>query len=196
MPYRKKTYRKRRRPIRRRKRKWTLSRRPSNHYTTFVRYSPTDLASNAGGAVVLTFNCQNVSGAQDWSNLAALFDQYRVIEMKVKYFPYQQAANSVSSRDIAPLYCVRDYNDATGLTSVAQALQYNKVRTINLFSRWTAIMRMSTKASAQSNGADGWFPTSNPPTHQAMKFYGTGFDLSQTYGNYVIEAIIQFKNRN
>lgn len=191
--YRKK--RGRRRPFNRRRR-MVRYRRPKDHFTTVLRYAPQTAASDVLGSISLIFNAFNCSGALDWGNISGLWDQYRVCSITVKYFPYQQPANSLSTSNIAPLYIVNDYDDAISPGSTSELLQYKNVRVVNLYRQWKHTMRFSFKASKQTAGSVGWLDIANPPTVGSIKMLTDPLlDATTLYGTYVIEHVIQLKGR-
>lgn len=186
-----------RRPRYGRRKRFPRYRRPQTHYTTTLRYDVQSAETSVAGTLQLVFNGFNPSNSIDWGNCTNLWDQFRVLSMTIKYFPLQQPANSLSTRDIAPLYAINDYNDLTALASTAEALSYQKVRTLNLFRQWKHTMRWSTNPKKATSGEGGWHNTgATPPSVGGIKMISdTGLDASTTYGRYVIEHVVQFKNR-
>jgi len=80
------------------------------------------------------------------------FDQYRIRAVRFSVVPQNNAIGLVtnSTTSLVPLYCVIDYDDATALTTAAQAQGYNNVITLGpgeSCSR-TFVPRMAIAASA------------------------------------------------
>jgi len=64
-----------------------------------------------------------LSQIDDFPNLAAIFDQYRVKMLQYVFYPRQDS--STGSAVSGLLHTVIDYDDSTGLSSVGQALDYS-----------------------------------------------------------------------
>lgn len=195
MPTRRRT--RRRRPYGRRRRYTPRYRQPQQHYTTSLRYNVLKATSNAIGQLPLTFNCTNMSSALDWGNIAALWDQYRVIQCSIRFFPITTDGNANPARDIAPLYAINDYDDTVSLTSTATALGYQNVRVLNMFKQWKHTMRFSTKPTKQTTDNIGWLDVDSVTTNNfaTIKMFAENLDADTDYGYYIIEHVIQLKNR-
>jgi len=94
-----------------------------------VRRSYVD-ASVVQSSTGVTFNSRNFTLAQigDATNLAAVFDQYKILAAEVQYTPRGNVNNVNSSNtNLGRLYTVADYDDSNNLTSVAQATNYDNM---------------------------------------------------------------------
>jgi hypothetical protein len=78
--------------------------------------------------VTYTARAFTVGAISDWGSLAAVFDQYRILAVEVLYQPRSQEAivNSTTA-NLGHFYTVIDYDDATVLTSVGAATNYENV---------------------------------------------------------------------
>jgi len=79
----------------------------------------------------MAFSLQDLSQA---ATLTALFDQYRIDKVVVKFVPQAQALNVMNvaspNNSVPALYAVLDFDDATALTSLAAATQYDNVQIV------------------------------------------------------------------
>jgi len=78
-------------------------------------------ASNAVATFVATYFTGSSLG--QFSSLAAVFDQYKIEMIEVWLTPRMSAANGIAL-NFGQLHSVIDYDDATALTTIASALDY------------------------------------------------------------------------
>jgi len=153
------------------------------------------VASNAGGQITFAYS-NDPSGLQDWSSVAALYDEYKVKGLKIQFYPYLPNDPS-GTTGYLPLYTVIDQNSATTpLTSVNDAIQYENMKAFNMYRPWKIFRRfekITGSTSAQVN--NGYMPTASPVATACMAFYGVGYDISTSYGSVIVTAYLTLRNR-
>jgi hypothetical protein len=162
-----------------------------------IRYVGT-MTSDAGGQIQAWLN-DDVSGYQDWSSLAALFDSYRVYALKLQFVP--DLPNDTSTvTGYKPLYVIHDVDSSNvpGLT-VSVAIQYENCKIYNMYRPWEhkTILAEQTSSGVASQGMlpGGFKDIATTTASQCVTWTGTGFDVSTTYGTLVSTAYVMFKNR-
>jgi hypothetical protein len=81
-------------------------------------------SSNVGiVAASLNFDLASISNSVD---IVGLFDQYRILQVRVVFLPRQTAAGGI----YGDIYTVLDYDDSVLLTSTSDALQYDNLMTL------------------------------------------------------------------
>lgn len=195
------------RPTKRRK-TWNhvyrpMSRPQKDIEQTFKLKGTATLNSTAGG--VISFYARltqpdlfdGANPVQDWSNLVALYDSFRVNSVTLRYYPV--APNDPASvHTFAPVYSVLEPDSVASPSSVASAIQYDSLRCHNMFAPWKD-MRIVPKQLIPLAGtgiAQGDFLDLNATqVTGCVALYGTGFSISTGYGYLVCEYSVTFKNR-
>lgn len=146
-----------------------------------------------------------INGAGTYINfdeIAQLYDMYRVTSVSIKFIP-QLPNDSSTQTGYFPLYFVYDKNSGDGspLTSVDNALQYDNVKIRNVFRPFRIKYRVppgiiGTGTAAVLHGGRLYFSTEVDPNIGTIKMYGDGFDVSQAYGELILQMVIECKNRN
>lgn len=158
----------------------------------------TTVASDAGGQISAWLN-DDVSGYQDWTSFAAVFDSYRVCALKLKFVP--DLPNDTSTvTGYKPLYVVHDVDQSNIPTlSVNTAIQYENMKVFNMYRPWNYYRKFSKQSSSgvasQVMMAGGYKDVAVTTASQCIQYIGTGFDLSTTYGTIISTAYVSFKNR-
>lgn len=166
-------------------------------YTTFLKSVGTITAS--AGGVLNPYYDDNASGTTDWTSFSNLFDQYRILAMKVSFIP------SVSNDDSsitkwAPMYILFDPdNTGVGPSTPDTCLQYDQCKVVNMskpFSFYHRIPRItSTAGSASVIHAGGWRDIATPDATCGIKMYSEGLTASKLYGNIITKFYVQFRHR-
>ncbi len=120
--------------------------------------------------------------AQNWTNYAAVFDEYRVLAFKVTFEPYW-----ASSVVFAPLAAVIDRSDSTALTSYGLAERYASHKKVQGKKPLSRVAGMSTVD--ESN----FTITSAPGSNTWIKFYSALNTASITIGRLNCEMLVQFR---
>lgn len=112
---------------------------------------PNDFSTSGGGVISQVVNVNDPSICTEWTQYAALYDQYKVLECWVNMFPtYNVVAESISTTGgYAPVHFVYDADSTTALSSVDDAMQYGNRTTFNCFRPF----KYGVKARAQTDNS-------------------------------------------
>lgn len=118
------------------------------------------------------------------------YDQYRLMALRFSILPQNNAVGLVtnSTTSLVPLYCVIDYDDASGLTSAAQAQGYNNCITlapgeslVRTFKPHMALAAYSGSFGSFANVEPMWIDAANTGVqHYGIKVFIPGATASQT----------------
>lgn len=164
---------------------------------TKLRIRAYDITSSAAGVLSTFYNARNPSGSNDWAPLLALYDQYRVNAIKLKWYPYQ--VNSVTVK-FMPIYVAydTDVNNVNPISSLATALDYANVKAFNVYLPFTYYVKPGKVISTGGTNvilAGGWIDTSNATTIGCVGVYGEEFTADTKYGHFIVTYYCEFKNR-
>jgi hypothetical protein len=135
------------------------------------------------------------------------FDQYRINCVRFTIAPQNNAIGLVtnSTTALVPLYFVIDYDDATALSTEADALQYNNVVVLNpgesanrLFRPKMAVAAYTGTFTGYANMEPQWLDAASPTIqHYGVKVLIPGATAAQTLlqsWDVTIEYWIDFRN--
>lgn len=145
------------------------------------------LSTDSSGKITSAFSQVDTS-APLWTDLAAAFDEYRTLAMRVVVKPYRFAGGS-SVTTLAPIASVTDLDSSAILTSYALAGQYSSYKETQGGMTHTAYAAMSGPENSvfQSTASVGalWY----------LKLYSSGNTASTAVANVAIERIVQFRGK-
>lgn len=78
----------------------------------------------AGGFGTLGANQFTLASLPNYTEFTALYDTYKICGIRMKIVFNKDSSDVMSSNGLPQLITVNDFNDASGLTSEAEALQY------------------------------------------------------------------------
>jgi hypothetical protein len=152
------------------------------------------LASTSGGVINNVISL-SPSGFSDWSSLAPLYDEWRLLGCKVIIY----SALPLNSASLpASAVVVFDNDDATtGLSNQNQALDYRVQRQFNTV--WTSgvpYTLVAKKMSAADRSTGPLWNTTATPTASpcSFKFYSSGLSVSTTYLNVIFQLVLEFRS--
>jgi len=107
--------------------------RPMSNESIYKFTQMVATATNSSNTTVAVFFTQyfTASMVDQISSLTAVFDQYRIDEIEVWFIPRIGASNEGATVDQGLFASVVDYDDATALSTFAQALDYSNVMVTN-----------------------------------------------------------------
>jgi len=152
---------------------------------TLVLNSVSNFTSNGGGVISSVYS-SSPSTASNWSGLASVFDEFRVLAFQISYEPNDQYDLPATTGTV-PILTVLDHDNIAALTTYSQAAQYESVRMHNLSRPWTRRISMSDVAEAQ------FFNTATPPTSFFIKTYTQNAGVSTIYGLIMVTWRVQFR---
>jgi hypothetical protein len=171
---------------------------------TLVLIQDVALTSTSGGLVNTTFAFENPSSCNEWSDVIAVWDEFRTLGMQVEFIPNTHNTLNTTglSSAYAPVYCVIDRDDNTASTSYATMAQYANLTTFTLVDRFKKTMKMQGPSVTNQTGtgivsSEGTFlNTANPPTTcGGIKFFATGLADSTSFGRFIARYRVQFRGR-
>jgi len=151
--------------------------------------------SSSGGGIINNLFSLNPSGFSDWSTIAALYDEWRMVGVQIQLYsaiPLNSAALP------APLIMVFDNDDnSTVLTSVNQDLDYTPKIQFN--SIWTSGKPVRLRANKLSTGDPStgtlWVTTATPSASPcSIKFYGGSLTATTLYLTATFSLVLEFRS--
>lgn len=163
-----------------------------------------NITSDGAGNIISGFRLtqpDNYDGAAtaltDWTGVAALYDQFRVTSIAVKWIPGIPNAEPASAV-FRPLYVYADF-DSTGLSPTdAAAIGYGNMQVKNMVMPWTyyIVVPPLTNTAASSVSMDGYMDTAAPmATGSLYLSKAGGLSNSTTYGTVVLTYYVHARVR-
>jgi len=149
-----------------------------------------DLAavSTAGGIINDVIGDYPVA-SPDWTGVAGLFAEYRVLAMTVRFIPNVTGA-TMGTLLYTPFYCVLDLTSSiTALTTYVAAANYALTKVNSLNVPWTMAHRMRGVEEAM------FVPTSSAVVDYNFKVFAATLTASTSYGRYFVHWKCQFRGR-
>ncbi len=137
----------------------------------------------------------DVSGVAAWSSLANLFDEYRVRRAQLHIQPlYSGYGGTASTLAAMPIIVVVDYDDATAIASLTNAMQYDTKKILFLGSAMPTNLK-SKLAQPEGQPDMAWVTTATPVTPFWWKFWSITnlIPSSAAVGYCYITAEIEFR---
>jgi hypothetical protein len=141
-------------------------------------------ASSNGSGVIATTYTTNPNGTNGWSSWVALFDEYRVLALELKYVPLWHTLPSGTAG--GTLLMVVDHDSVAALSSFNNACNYESLKTGSIDRPMTHTYRLD--GTLESN----FINTSSPTGLQGVKVYANGLTNSTQYGNFIGTFLIEF----
>jgi hypothetical protein len=159
-----------------------------NHDSTVITlYDNATVTANSGGAISAAFN-NNPSGAANFNDMAASWDEYRVLGVKFSYDP-NNVVNTSTVSGFNGYNMIVHAPVASSPATLAAAASMGVSRRWNAFRRFVREWRMSEISEAM------WLDTTSPAsTSDTMLLYAVGGTASNYYGNILLEYVVQFRS--
>lgn len=147
------------------------------------------LPSSAGGVIDVGFTSDpNAYGLSDWTNLIALYGEYRTLGLEVKFFPQNRYSKTTTTCTPLVVLVDRDAPTAT-LGSYQTAASHESAKILSLEDPWAVSAKMQNAEESQFISTAGTTPL------YAVKMYADGLTVSTTYGRCFVYLLIQFRGR-
>ncbi len=149
----------------------------------------TDITSTGAGVINNTFGLQNPSSFPAWTNLAAEFDEYRVLAAKLTFTPSNGYNKVVATQTcVTPIFVVLDRDSVSTLATRNAALFYDSCKMFDL-------ERPFVFAAWKMNGArEATFLTTASPTNLGCyAFFANNLSATLQYGTVLFELLVQFR---
>jgi hypothetical protein len=157
--------------------------------TTVTHYGPISLASNGSGTVATVFSDDPTSSV-DWSSLAQVWDEYRVLGFTFHSQPFNRYTRT-NTEQIGPLFTVIDRDDAVALTTEAQALEYESLVVFYMGDPFKREVRSMTSIEDAS-----FITTATPVARNWLKLIAQNITPSIGVTRVWLDLLIQFRGRN
>jgi hypothetical protein len=162
---------------------------PSSDSTIVALLDNTQVLTSAGGAISISYG-NNPSAARNWAEHSTSWSEYRVIGMKITYDPLA-VVNTAAIPGFSGYQCLIHSLTFTTPTTMAQAASVGVARPWSGFKRFTREWRMT-------DPEESLFQPTSAPSGNSFTFYlyGEGGGAAITYGNVLIEYLVQFKTHS
>jgi hypothetical protein len=134
----------------------------------------------------------------EWESISALFDEFRVCAMKVKWIPSVNTALLFDKNAAyAPMFIYHDINSTeaiSDITDTKQIIAYESSRTKNFFRPWSYYRKMQRNippaALTQAISLRGYVPTQNAANATTQRFciYWNAVNKSQITSDWTLPA--------
>jgi hypothetical protein len=168
-----------------------------------IRLTDDNLISSNGVGVVNKVITMDPSTSVEWGSSSALYDEFRVMGVRVYLFSRQQG--SVTAATDA-MVCAYDNNTSAALASLAAGCQYATSHKFNAITYHQATGRENAdsalvfsfvRPTAGKDTSIAWVNTAVPANSDgSVKFYGANLTNSINYYSYVVEWFCEFRGRN
>lgn len=139
-----------------------------------------------GSGLLATVISATPTNASNWSNFVNVFDEYRVLAVRVEFKPLLIAGGSTSTY-MAPIIHVIDRDSSVALTSYTLANRYTSARETPGGKPFSQTIYMSSVEEA------GFVSVSTTKTLGWFQFYSSGNTASFTLGRCKLTYIVQFR---
>jgi hypothetical protein len=180
--------------------RFTSSNSSNTVFPSILRLAAT-LTSSAGGQITYTL-LMNPNGSTDWAGMSGLYDEFRVLGVRVDLVSLQQF--SVTANNALGVV-VFDNDDATALASIGAATSYGTAKfTPAIFTHEAPIGTNQNpcftyewiRPSSGPNTAISWVDVGAPNNSLgSVKFYFTGLSVTTQYLGMVVTWFCEFRGR-
>ncbi len=155
------------------------------------------IGSNGSGVLAGAFG-MDPSGGTPWSNLAPIYDQFRVIGGQLKLVSIQ--SNNASTVMNAICRFAFDNDSANTPTSIADIAGYSEITDVPCVWGSGAVKTVNFKRPITRGvlqGPQQWYNETVPSASPgSLKFYADGLTASVTYYSYILDYLVEFQMRS
>ncbi len=152
---------------------------------TIVMSLDSSLAANSSGVIDSVIG-NNPASTSNWASAAALFDEYRVLAVKLTFRPTNFNGNAWVQ---CPIATVIDYDTATNLTGYTLAAQYSSYVEYSGGAAWSRTMYMSGSENS------GFTSTGSATNTFWCKLYSSGNTNNLNCGRLSVTMAVQFRGK-
>jgi len=163
----------------------SMSRQERESFSTILTTSVNATAS--AGGVINSVMPILPTGASQWTGLANIYDEYRVLMLEVEYVPFYSSLPSTLVGGL--MVMVLDHDSATALASFAVGTQYESFLSAPIDRRLKQHYRMSSTLEAE------WINTSSPVNPGSVKSYVSNLSANGVYGTFIQTWRVQFRGK-
>lgn len=156
-----------------------------------VVYTNTSFSSSGVGVINDVYILRDPTIAAGWSDLADVWQQYRVVATKIQFRPYNRYSKTTTVT--RALVGVVDNVSSAAIPNFTTAMNNPSVQYLSLDDPWTMEWRLRKDDPAANIWTDAG---GSPGSVECFKFYGDGLSLSTAYGMVVIEFMVELRGRD
>jgi hypothetical protein len=146
------------------------------------------VTSTAGGVIDTNYGNDPASySISDWTNLAALFDEYRVLGFQVEFYPNNRY--SKTTVNCTPAIVLIDRISSATLGSYQAAIDHESAKKVSWEDPWVEVAKMTSIDEA------AFISTASTSPNTWIKFYSSGLSVSTEYGRMFVYLRIQMRGR-
>lgn len=150
-------------------------------------YVTSEFTTSVAGLLASVVN-NDPSGYGDWADYAAIWDEYRVLEMTLKYVPNNKYTKATTI--CLPVLTVIDRDSSGALASYGAAANFGSCEIRSL----EDVFSMDCPMSGAPD--DAFITTAATASTWYFKYFATGLSNSTTYGGALVRLIVQFRGKN
>lgn len=155
------------------------------YFTVQTRQFPVD--STVGGTISIGIPFSGVSASGNWASYGAIFDQFKVEAVELRFTPSNPNSNSVL---FPPFYIANDVDSGTSPTNNADILSYGSVVQKNLQMPWRHLFTIPTTLIDRIQ----WYDCANPIEQPNILWTrAENTTISQNYGQLTIRYFVKFR---
>ncbi len=154
--------------------------------TQKVNSSLTVAATTSGAGVIDLVFGNSPASLPDWTSLAAIWHEYRVLAMELHYVPIKQ----VASWAYGIAHVVVDRKNSAALGGITAAIQHESCELSTMYSPWKRVIK------AQSVEEDGFVSTASPSATQYIKVYSSDNATIQTIGRFYLTYLLELRGKS
>jgi len=155
-------------------------------FTTELNF---DFTVAADGAGTYSSNFSNgASSSPDWASYAAIFDEYRVIALKVVYTPVLYVGGSTATQ-FQPIATVIDYDDGNVPATMSGMSEFSSFKEHAPLKPWSVV------ALAQSVSDLQFIDTASPAATFNIHALSLGNTASVNLGRLKVQYLTQFRGK-
>jgi len=160
-------------------------------YTRRLTFQGTGTTNGAGQLV--TVLSMDPSGSSDWASVSALYDEFRVLGIKIKIHGCLTNTITAGANAIAVVY---DNDDSTALASYSAALEYITCKSFESLWGDNSTPQFLWARPQTGQLSPLWCDIGAPATSVgAVKFYADGLTVSTKYYTIFVEWAIEFRGQ-
>jgi len=145
------------------------------------------VASNGSGVIDSSYSSDpSTYSLTDWTNLAALYHQYRTLGILVKFHPYNRYTHT---NVCTPVIALVDRGSAGTMGSYQVAMSHESAKIVSWEDPWSISARMNGPEESQ------FLSVSGPQALFWIKFYSDGLSVSTTYGRFFVYVLLEMRGR-
>lgn len=167
-----------------------------NQHITRQRLVVSGGLATAATTIINTTIPMSPTGTSEWASFIALYDEFRVLGVRLTMVPLQQGSVTTLNGSIVVVF---DNDDTTALTSYNAGLEYDTARPFSLIwyqNQGKLFQQAWSRPTAGANTPVIWTDVAAPTTQPgSIKFYSSGGTASTSYINYNLEYFIEFRGR-